>query len=103
MDRQGRLLSAAFVGHAGAAFGEYSRVGYERRRSRRRTNVENVQSPREDEVAAPSAGVKRRTTAAAGTRALLRRLTRSRRAQLGGDEVVLAHDSSRRLRRQPGP
>ena len=58
-------------------------------------NVETLKV-RAEGVAAPSAGVKRRATLAAGSGARLRRLTHSRRAQLDGDEIVLAHDHAER-------
>ena len=68
------------------------------------TERSNVQSPTSrasarpgGEVAAPAAGVKRRSTAPASTGRSRRRLTRSHRAQLDGNEVVLAHDRSDRL------
>src|SRR5450631_4141149 len=59
------------------------------------TERSNVQSPPTSkasarpggEVAAPAAGVKRRSTAPASTGRSRRRLTRSHRAQLDGNEV----------------
>ena len=62
-------------------------MGYEEEVSREwRTSKRS--KPPSPGVAAPSAGVKRRRGAREGRGALLRRLTRSRRAQLDGDEVV---------------
>jgi hypothetical protein len=85
-----RVLSAAQFGRARAELGGHRWGGYERSSPGGRMRTLNVQSAPRLAIAAPSPGVKRRATLAAGTGARMRRLTRSRRAQLDGDVVVLA-------------
>ena len=88
------MLRAVQFGHARAGLDEHRGVGYERR-SKSTTRV-----PRAG-VAAPSAGVKRRSARPPSRGALPRRLTRSRRAQLDGVRSCRsAEQREERLRRQ---
>lgn len=82
-----RVLRAVQDRHARAAFDGDRRVGYERRSKSCGAVVEGAE-PRSQGVAAPSPGVKRRDARTRDHGRPSRRLTRRRRAQLDGDQVV---------------
>ena len=89
------VLRAVQNGHARAAFDGDRRVGYERR-SKSGGAALRRSTWSAGGIAAPSAGVKRRRAHTRTHGRLSRRLTRSRRAQLDGDEVVPGHDHAER-------